>query len=171
MRRIGRIGVPVVAALSAVLISTLGASAATATPNHLLPPLRCVQRVQPDPGSQVPTVSQNGGSGGVVVTKPGPGKPGQPGMCVVCGMQVTVGSGKVMPLQKPDKGKCVVCIVRIGDGHGKRVTSGGGGTVSVPGPGGDKPGPVTIGQGGGGVVTGGPGPFCPAPPQSGSAHR
>jgi hypothetical protein len=94
-------------------------------------------------------------------------------------MEITGGSGKVVsPTQKPDKGKCVVCIVRIDDGHGKPVTSGGGGTVSYPGPGGDKSGPVTIGQdkgkGGGEVLAGGPGK-CPALPplpttKSGSAH-
>jgi hypothetical protein len=177
MRRIVRIGVPVVTAAAAVLISTQGASAATATPNHLLPKPPCVQ-VQPGPGAQVPAVSQNDKAGGVEVTKPGPGKPGQPGTCVVCGTQVKVGSGHVMPMRKPVD--CAVCVVQMRTGNGQdnpgQVTSSGGGTVSVSGRGGDR-GPVTVGTGQGGVVVGvgGPGPFCPVPQhpltKSGSSHR
>ncbi|HEX4702278.1 MAG TPA: hypothetical protein VH352_09150, partial [Pseudonocardiaceae bacterium] len=111
MHRIGRIALPVVAALAAVLVSTQGASAATATPTHPLPPLPCVQ---PGPGTQVPTVSQAGGSGGVIVTRPVPGRPGQPGKCVGCGMRIKVGSGHVMPMRTIDK--CFICIVKIGTG-------------------------------------------------------
>lgn len=158
MRRIGRMGVPIVTAAAAVLISTQGASAA---PNHLLPQPPCVQ-LQTGSGTQAPAVSQNG----------------KPGTCAVCGMQVKVGSGHVMPMHKPDK--CFICIVHFTTGGGNDnpgpVTSSGGGTVSVHGPGGD-PGPVTIGTGQGGVVVGvgGPGPVCPVPPlppaRSGSSHR
>lgn len=158
MRRAGRFGVPIVTALTAVLVSTQGASAATAKPHPPVPP-PCAAR--PVPGMPQPMVSQSSSpNGSIVVTKPGkPGKPGQI-TCVICG-------GMVMPgkTEAHRPGQCVICIVRITTGreHGGSgtVTSSAGdgqGTVGQ----GRSSGSVTIVQGGGGVVgVGDPAPFCP----------
>lgn len=168
MRRAGRFGVPIVAALAAVLVSTQGASAAPAKPYPPVPP-PCA--AQPVPGMAQPMVSQSGSrNGGVVVTKPGkPGKPGQV-ICVICGDMGKPGTTEV---RRPGK-KCVICIVHVttGRAHGGSgsVTSSAGDGQGTVGQGGSS-GSVTIGQGGGGVVSvGGPAPFCP-PIKVGTSQR
>jgi len=162
LRGIGRVGGPIVVALATVLLSTQGASAAPAHSPVPAPP--CGQHVVT--GSPVPGMAQaGGGSGGVVVTRPAPGKPGVP-TCVTCGVQVKPGSGQVGPTHRP--GMCVVCVVhvRTGGKHGGvgPVTSGAGGS-----------GPVTVGSGYGGDVVSGPVPSCPPagplpPVRSGSSR-
>jgi len=170
MRGIGRVGVPIVAALAAVLVSTQGASAAPRPSHSAVPAPPCVQHVVT--GSPVPRVSQSGeGNGGVVVTRPAPGKPGMP-TCVVCGAQAKPGSGHAVPMRP---GACVICVVHIktGGAHGGtgQVTGG----ISSSGPvttGAGGSGPVTVGSGHGGGVVSGPGPSCPPLPpiHSGSSR-
>jgi hypothetical protein len=141
-RRIGRFGVPIAAALATVVIGAQGASAATATPTHPVPPPRCTGA----PHLSTSTSS----SGGVVVTKSV--KPGKPGTrkCVVCIVKIK-GHGGTGPVTKGGSGT----VTTGGSGSGTVTTgSSGSGTVTI---GSGKGGGVTIGKGGSVGV-------CPAPP-------